>query len=103
MSTNIVGYEQKGNNLGVNILTAAYIENFRLNENKNYKVTIINKGEGRLSDQIEPAKEILEGKIINQHRYVFIFECISRNKFKKRVCINKIDYLIKSSLIKECK
>lgn len=81
-------------------LTTNQIVNLTLDKNKKYKVLIINKGLNKTGDPVEPAKEILEGKLISQNRYIFIFECISRNNMKKRVCINKIDYILNKRLIR---
>ena len=84
------------------ILTPDYIKNFNLDENANYKVLTINKKDVVSVDKIEPAKEVLPGKLISQQRYIFLFECINRKGVKKRVCINKIDYLINDKLITKC-
>lgn len=97
------GYQRNANILENNILTIDYIRSLKLDENKKYKVTVINKNENSQNDKIEPAKEILQGKIISQHNYVFVFGCISRVNQPKRVCINKIDYILNKNLIKECK
>lgn len=84
------------------ILTPEYIRNFKLDENAKYNVLVINKNDGVSEDKIEPAKEILPGRLISQHGYVFLFECISRRNKKKRVCINKVDYLINNKIITKC-
>lgn len=85
-------------------ITPNYIRNLRLNESKKYKILMINKQEGSTgSDTFEPAKEILSGKLISQHGYIFVFECTNRRNVKKRVCINKIDYIMNKRLITEVK
>lgn len=84
------------------ILTTEYIRNFKLDGNAKYNVLVINKNDGVSEDKIEPAKEILPGRLISQHGYVFLFECISRRNKKKRVCINKVDYLINNKIITKC-
>jgi hypothetical protein len=81
------------------IITPEYIRNFRLDENAKYKVLVINKNEGVCQDKIDPAKEILTGQLISQEGYIFLFECISRRNIKKRVCINKVDYIINNKII----
>mgnify|MGYP000924390338 FL=1 len=82
------------------IITPDYIRNFKLDENAKYKVLIIHKRDGiNAIDKIEPAREILHGQLISQQGYIFLFECINRKNNKKRVCINKIDYLINNKLI----
>lgn len=84
------------------IITPDYIKNFKLDEGANYKVLVINKNDGVSVDKIEPAREMLPGKLIGQQGYIFLFECISRRNIKKRVCINKVDYLINNKLITKC-
>jgi len=84
-------------------MTIDDITNIKLDESKKYKILIINKGSNNTGDPVEPSKEILEGKLISQYRFMFIFECMSRNKLKKCVCINKIDYILNNKLIRECK
>lgn len=96
------GYERNGNNLESNTLTVDFIRKLQLDENKTYKVTVFNKNDNNKPDNFEPAKEILKGKIISQHNHIFIFECISRRNNPKRVCINKIDYILNKNLIKVC-
>ena len=81
------------------IITPDYIRNFKLDEGAKYKVLVINKNYGVSVDKIEPAREILTGRLISQQGYIFLFECISRKNNKKCVCINKIDYLINNKLI----
>lgn len=81
------------------ILTPDYIKNYKLEEDVKYKVLVINKNDGSSPDKIEPAREMLQGKLISQHGYIFLFECTGRKNNKKRVCINKIDYLINNKLI----
>lgn len=84
-------------------LTPNYIRNLRLNESKKYKILMINKQESSVNDNFEPAKEILSGTLISQHGYIFVFECTNKRNVKKRVCINKIDYIMNKKLIKEVK
>ncbi len=84
------------------VITPDYIRNYKLDENADYKVLVINKNDGITEDKIEPAKEMLPGRLISQQGYIFLFECISRRNKKKRVCINKIDYLINKKIIKKC-
>ena len=84
------------------IITPEYIRNFKLEENAKYKVLVINKKEGVCQDKIDPAKEILPGRLISQEGYIFLFECINRRNMKKRVCINKVDYLINNKIITKC-
>lgn len=86
-------------NLGC--LTTSYIENLRLDENAKYEVLVIYKNINKSDDPVEPRREILAGRLISQNRYVFIFECISRNNIKKRVCINKVDYILNNRLIRK--
>lgn len=86
------------------IISPDYIRNLRLDENKKYAVFIVNKNSGTTGvDTVEPAKELLPGKLISQHGYIFIFECTNRRNVKKRVCINKIDYIINRKIITEIK
>lgn len=84
------------------IITPEYIRNYKLDEDAKYKVLVINKNDGTAPDRIEPAKEILPGKLIAQQGYIFLFECTGRKNNKKRVCINKIDYIINNKLIIKC-
>lgn len=87
-----------------NIITPNYIRSLKLDENKNYKVLVINKNLCNNGiDTVEPAREILLGQLISQHGYVFIFECTNRRNVKKRLCINKIDYIMNRNLIREYK
>ena len=83
------------------IITPDYIRNLKLNENANYKVMLIHKNYYGINavDCVEPAREVLPGKLISQQGYIFLFECINRKNIKKRVCINKIDYLTNKRLI----
>lgn len=86
------------------IITPDYIRTLKLDDNKKYAVLIVNKNGGTTGvDTVEPAKEILPGKLISQHGYIFIFECTNRRNVKKRVCINKIDYIMNNKLIQEIK
>lgn len=85
-------------------ITPGYIKNLRLDENKIYAVLMINKNLCNNGvDTVEPARELLQGKLISQYGYIFIFECTNKRKVKKRVCINKIDYIINKKIITELK
>lgn len=84
-------------------ITTDYIRNLKLDENKKYEVLVINKimcNNG--IDPVEPAREILPGRLISQFGYIFVFECTNKRNVKKRVCINKIDFIINNNLVKEC-
>lgn len=86
------------------VITPGYIRSLRLNENKRYLVLVVNKNSGTTGvDTVEPARELLPAKLISQHGYIFLFECTNKRNIKKRVCINKIDYLINKKLITEIK
>lgn len=86
------------------IITPDYIKSLRLDENKKYAVLVINKNLCNNGvDTVEPARELLPGKLMSQHGYIFIFECMNKRKINKRVCINKIDYIINKKLITELK
>jgi hypothetical protein len=85
-------------------ITPGYIKKLRLDENKIYAVLMINKNLCNNGvDTVEPARELLQGKLVSQHGYIFIFECTNKRKVKKRVCINKIDYIINKKIITELK
>lgn len=85
------------------IITPDYIRNFKLDEAARYKILLVHKNDGiNAVDKIEPARELLPGRLISQEGYIFIFECIGRKNNKKRVCINKVDYLINNKLIIKC-
>lgn len=47
------------------IITPDYIRNFKLDEGAKYKVLVINKNDGVSVDKIEPAREILTGRLIS--------------------------------------
>ena len=84
-------------------ITPDYIRNLELDDNKKYKILMINKNFSSTGiDTVEPAREILKGRLISQHRYIFIFECTKKRNVTKRVCINKIDFIMNKNLIKEC-
>lgn len=86
------------------IITPDSIKNLKLDVNKKYKILMINKNYGSTGvDTVEPAREILKGRLISQHGYIFIFECTNKRNVTKRVCINKIDYIMNKNLIKEYK
>jgi len=87
-----------------NVITPDYIKNLKLDDNKKYKVLVINKKDGCNGiDTVEPAREILKGRLICQYGYIFVFECINKRNVQKRVCINKIDFIINNKLIAEYK
>lgn len=84
------------------VITPDSIKNLKLDDNKKYKILMINKNYGSGGvDTVEPAREILKGRLISQHGYIFIFECTNKRNVTKRVCINKVDYIMNNSLIKE--
>ncbi len=84
------------------IITPDSIRNLKLDDNNKYKILMINKNFSNTGvDAVEPAREILKGRLISQHGYVFIFECTNKRNVTKRVCVNKIDYIMNNNLIKE--
>ncbi|MDW5300230.1 MAG: hypothetical protein SA378_08850 [Sedimentibacter sp.] len=87
-----------------NVITPDYIKNLKLDDNKKYKILMINKNFSNTGvDTLEPARELLKGRLISQHGYIFVFECINKRNVQKRVCINKIDFIINNKLITACK
>ncbi len=90
------------NNLRKITITPDYIKKLKLDDNKKYKILMINKNFSNTGvDTVEPAREILKGRLISQHGYIFIFECTNNRNVTKRLCINKIDYIMNKNLIKE--
>jgi hypothetical protein len=86
------------------IITPDLIKNLKLDDDKKYKILVINKNLCNNGvDTVEPARELLPGILISQHGYIFIFECTNKRNVKKRVCVNKVDYIINKKLITEIK
>jgi fructose-1,6-bisphosphatase/sedoheptulose 1,7-bisphosphatase-like protein len=101
MNSHGIGNTNTEEKLSINIITTNYIKRLKLDESKKYKVMIINKNANNvIPESIEPAKVVLIGRLVSQYNFMFVFECITNQKLLKKVCVNKIDYILNNKLIK---
>jgi len=94
------GYVRNEKGLSGNLITAKYIRNLRLDESKRYKILVINKNANNTGpNPFEPTKVVLKGRLVSQYNSTFLFECLNPQNILKKVCINKIDYILNNKLI----
>lgn len=94
------GYIRNEKKLSNNKITAEYIRNLRLDNSKRYKILVINKNVNNAGpNPFEPTRVVLKGRIVSQYNSTFLFECLNSQNILKKVCINKIDYILNNKLI----